>query len=515
MRTFTNIFLFNLSLMDLLRIIVCMPSAVILDVTKNWYFGTPLCKMIAFIEAFAVIVSELTLSYIAYDRWHTLQDPFKTSNSSSSNQRPKMIIILMWALAAVLALPEPFMSNVISSFGDNEPRNHSTVLYTMKCTRDWSMETDAFYVIIKVIFSFCCPLIFMLVVYLKVIRYIWKHKAMAPTYFFYGSTSRGRFNEPLSVRSLNRQCMHRFQRRKQTIRMLIVITVIYNLGYLPVYIITTIKFFVVYKDEKLKTTIKMMAHWFCYSTAAITPIIYGLMSDRFREEFRHMCQSPAAYCCICPTKMKRITKLKSNKDEDSEGRFNVDKPLISLNPKTHREPMVASKEQERHKDLVSTPSSISQATHKTLSPMTSDTSGSTNCTRSTNLSFDTERGHSLDGSKAIPSEGTVKAHANKEGSYAPEPEGDIRFDKEKVIAEPTSITAKRKEDADGSASEIVYALVHTKPIEDVESLSMATSTHEILSRNEKRRSLQMFQPFTDNDKTCTLKKCKSCTINSN
>ena len=157
MRTFTNMFLLNLSLMDLLRIIVCLPSTVTLDVTQNWYLGTPLCKMIAFIESFAIFVSELTLSYIAYDRWQSLQNPFKSSNSSSI-QKPKIVIILMWILAAVLALPEPFMSNVISTM-DDEPRNHSTMHHTT-CTRDWSTETDAFYVIIKVTFSFCCPFLF-------------------------------------------------------------------------------------------------------------------------------------------------------------------------------------------------------------------------------------------------------------------------------------------------------------------------------------------------------------------
>ena len=114
MMTFTNIFLSNLALMDLLRVVFCMPSAVILDVTENWYLGTSMCKIIAFIEVFTIFVSELTLSYIAYDRWKCLQDPFKPSELSSV-QRPKIVILLMWTLAAILSLPEPFMSAVMSS----------------------------------------------------------------------------------------------------------------------------------------------------------------------------------------------------------------------------------------------------------------------------------------------------------------------------------------------------------------------------------------------------------------
>ena len=126
MRTFTNMFLLNLSLMDLLRIIVCLPSAVVQDVTENWYLGTTLCKMVAFIEAFAFFVSELTLSYIAYDRWQSLQNPFKSSNSSSI-QKPKRVIILMWILASVLALPvaAPPVSMSVCKICEQILQNHT------------------------------------------------------------------------------------------------------------------------------------------------------------------------------------------------------------------------------------------------------------------------------------------------------------------------------------------------------------------------------------------------------
>ena len=66
MMTFTNIFLSNLALMDLLRVVFCMPSAVILDVTENWYLGTSMCKIIAFIELFTI--------FLLYNKYLILQD---------------------------------------------------------------------------------------------------------------------------------------------------------------------------------------------------------------------------------------------------------------------------------------------------------------------------------------------------------------------------------------------------------------------------------------------------------
>ena len=419
MMTFTNIFLSNLALMDLLRVVFCMPSAVILDVTENWYLGTSMCKIVAFIEVFTIFVSELTLSYIAYDRWKCLQDPFKPSELSSV-QKPKIVILLMWTLAGILSLPEPFMSTVMSSSssvdGDKQ-RNYSTIEYatmvttTTTCSRDWSRETDAFYVIIKITFSFFCPLLFMLVIYSKVTRYVWKHNTSTPQRFYYGSTSRGSFHEPLTVRSLNRQWMHRFYRRKQTVKMMIAITIVYNLSYFPVYIMTIIKFFVAYKDEKLKTAMKMMAQWFCYITAAVAPIIYGLMSVRFRAEFNYMCKHPTSYCCFYSPKViqKDNAKLSLNVEGALEGEPSdkLSKPLMNFEGEVADALNIHTKAEIAHQDLVSKSSYLSQSSHKTLSRMASDTSGSTNCTKSTNFSSDGERMYPFEGSYAIPEEITV------------------------------------------------------------------------------------------------------------
>ena len=495
--------------MDLLRIIVCLPNSLILDVAQNWYLGTIVCKIVAFIEAFEIFVSELTLSYIAYDRWQCLQNPFKTSNSTSI-QKPKIIIVLVWTLAAVLALPEPFMSNVIpSSESSQEPRNHSTVMYTT-CARDWSRETDAFYVIIKVIFSFCCPLTFMIVIYSKVIRHIWKHKALTPSYFFYGSTSRGRFNEPLPIRNLNRQWMHRYRRRKQTIKMLIAMTVVYNLGYFPFYIVTVVRFFVVFHDEKLGRTMKMMSHWFCYSTAAIIPIIYGLMSVRFREEFTYMCKNPASYCCFCLPKRATNTREKIEKHKTYPV-DNIDKPLMPSSDDKFEEPIAESI--QKHKDLVSTLSDISQLTHKTLSPMTSGTSTSTNCTRSTNLSSDIERQYIMENSQAIPEEEIHEGNMRQiKDIEVPEIKSNTSTKQLGKIASDKSSRNEIQDDnrnsCESHSKEIVEALVHHSSVCDY------TSTRDSQNRVASlalSTSLQVL-PNRHTTEKIGSRKSKSCSI---
>lgn len=53
MRTMTNLFLVNLALADFLVLLFCLPPSVLWDVTKTWWFGTPICKIVLYLQAFS------------------------------------------------------------------------------------------------------------------------------------------------------------------------------------------------------------------------------------------------------------------------------------------------------------------------------------------------------------------------------------------------------------------------------------------------------------------------------
>ena len=55
MRTVTNIFLVNLATADLGVIIICLPPALLADVTGTWYLGTVFCKIHLFLSVSAPI----------------------------------------------------------------------------------------------------------------------------------------------------------------------------------------------------------------------------------------------------------------------------------------------------------------------------------------------------------------------------------------------------------------------------------------------------------------------------
>ena len=50
MRTVTNIFLVNLAAADLGVIIICLPPALVTDITNSWFLGTVFCKIHLFLS---------------------------------------------------------------------------------------------------------------------------------------------------------------------------------------------------------------------------------------------------------------------------------------------------------------------------------------------------------------------------------------------------------------------------------------------------------------------------------
>ena len=50
MRTITNMFIVNLSIADLSVIILCLPSALLIDVTETWFLGNTFCKIHMFLQ---------------------------------------------------------------------------------------------------------------------------------------------------------------------------------------------------------------------------------------------------------------------------------------------------------------------------------------------------------------------------------------------------------------------------------------------------------------------------------
>ncbi|XP_070539722.1 QRFP-like peptide receptor [Ptychodera flava] len=105
MRTSTNYFLVNLSVADLLVLVICMPVALletyIIDI---WVLGEVMCKLVPFLEHTTAQTSVLTLVAIAVERYVAFCHPLKAQYICTTGRTTK-ICILIWVVAGSFCIP--------------------------------------------------------------------------------------------------------------------------------------------------------------------------------------------------------------------------------------------------------------------------------------------------------------------------------------------------------------------------------------------------------------------------
>ena len=101
----TNYCLVNLSVADLLLIIVCMPSAIVdLFAKEVWYFGYILCKVIPWLEYTIAHASVFTIMAISVERSLAITSPLVAKQMFTS-KRLFLVVVFIWVTAALAAAP--------------------------------------------------------------------------------------------------------------------------------------------------------------------------------------------------------------------------------------------------------------------------------------------------------------------------------------------------------------------------------------------------------------------------
>uniref|UniRef100_A0AAG5CVQ0 G-protein coupled receptors family 1 profile domain-containing protein n=1 Tax=Anopheles atroparvus TaxID=41427 RepID=A0AAG5CVQ0_ANOAO len=103
MRNSTNIFLTNLSIADLLVLLVCTPT-VLVEVNSPpevWVLGEEMCKAVPFVELTVAHASVLTILAISFERYYAICEPLK-AGYVCTKARALLICLAAWTVAAIL-----------------------------------------------------------------------------------------------------------------------------------------------------------------------------------------------------------------------------------------------------------------------------------------------------------------------------------------------------------------------------------------------------------------------------
>ncbi|KAL1446353.1 hypothetical protein MTO96_028844, partial [Rhipicephalus appendiculatus] len=99
----------HLSVADLLVTFFCVLAEAVWTWTVQWVAGNALCKLVKFLQVFALYLSTFILVVIAFDRFAAVRFPMRRASARRTAAR---MVSVAWSTAALLSLPQVFIFRV-------------------------------------------------------------------------------------------------------------------------------------------------------------------------------------------------------------------------------------------------------------------------------------------------------------------------------------------------------------------------------------------------------------------
>ncbi|KAF6769877.1 hypothetical protein AHF37_11591 [Paragonimus kellicotti] len=110
----TCTFLFNLSVADLLHILLCAPFTLVADfLLIHWPFGQVLCRLVSYLQGVVVFLCAFTHIVLSLDRLVAIQCPIWRRRNLSSNGA-RLIILGIWLCAMTIPIPSLIVCQVLT-----------------------------------------------------------------------------------------------------------------------------------------------------------------------------------------------------------------------------------------------------------------------------------------------------------------------------------------------------------------------------------------------------------------
>ncbi|XP_012257618.1 growth hormone secretagogue receptor type 1 isoform X2 [Athalia rosae] len=299
MRNSTNIFLVNLSVADLCVLLVCAPT-VLVEVNSRpeiWALGEHMCKAVPFVELTVAHASVLTILAISFERYYAICEPLR-AGYVCTKARATGLCFLAWAAAALCTSPILWVSqyqkfDTMSSNETTETTTSTTAATSSSTTKFGASSTSlsheessvaicltpvtsnaqiAFFLVLNILF-FVLPLLILLGLYSVIVRHLIQDS----------TTTSSNSCERYHVRA-----------RRQVVLMLLTVVFSFFICLAPFRLLTV---YVVLAPSGWMTDLGPETYYnllyfsriMFYLNSAINPILYNLMSSRFRIGFLKLC----------------------------------------------------------------------------------------------------------------------------------------------------------------------------------------------------------------------------------
>ncbi|XP_053980682.1 pyrokinin-1 receptor-like isoform X2 [Hylaeus volcanicus] len=280
MHTATNYYLFSLAVSDLLLLISGLPPEMYYIWSNFPYvFGEAFCIIQSFAAETSANATVLTITAFTVERYVAICHPI-ISHTMSKLSRAVKFVIVIWVLALCLAVPQAYTFGIVYQYDNGSP-----ILDTARCSTKWTLIEHAFQ--ISTILFFVVPMTIITVLYILIAIQLRKSRLLTaatvkrnhlPAGLNHCDSGRGKSNAQRNV-----------------IRMLVAVVVAFFICWAPFHAQRLLAVYAQSSETESQhvlvivyTILTYMSGVFYYLSTTVNPLLYNIMSNKFREAFKSM-----------------------------------------------------------------------------------------------------------------------------------------------------------------------------------------------------------------------------------
>ena len=271
MRTVTNVFLVNLTIGDILVILICVPLTLGNTVYRKWIYGSVMCKLTPFVQGTVIGVSILSLLAISISRYFAIYKPL-TAKIVFSKRNVRILLFFIWVASLGSFSPLLYVTSV-TSYGI------PGIFENIVCEEKWnSIDDKNIYNLFVFSILFVFPFLMMGIAYTVISYTLWYSNAAL-------------FDNDSMMQAYKKTHLILRQRRR-TVKLLICIVSVFGICWLPYYCVNLWIDFNIekYRESVAMETIVTYVYPFVLllglGNSAVNPICYFLLSRGFKRGFR-------------------------------------------------------------------------------------------------------------------------------------------------------------------------------------------------------------------------------------
>ncbi|XP_012538419.1 trissin receptor isoform X2 [Monomorium pharaonis] len=276
LRSITNFFLANLAVADFCVGIFCVYQTLTNYLMNSWQFGDFLCKVYMFVHALSYTASILILVVVCTERYLAIVHPIKC-RSMLTRRRLRMVIGVVWVVAAVYASPRFFYVETIS----NRLNNGDVDII---CIANIKKHNKNVLDIVNLVFLYLLPLFLMSCLYTRIAVGLWRSSATLTGPGLIAKTKNGRIHH---VHTSSRNVL---KARRGVIRMLIAVVMMFAVCNLPQQARIVWRHWGPNYDNTsdFSTLLTVSTFLISYMNSCMNPLLYAFLSRNFRKGMREL-----------------------------------------------------------------------------------------------------------------------------------------------------------------------------------------------------------------------------------